>query len=159
MTPPYWWPGWFGIFPPTLHRGAFSNFAFPFSPWHPTHTGVVAKQTMIYEFQRVQVGGLCEEWCLFCHISPRPNISPASALLPNLQASAERTKSQLSNACHMSRNGGVGAEVCLHKVKWDYLAGRGVSFSQGRPAGDSLFFGRHVYFLGWTPLRDPPPQK
>jgi len=40
---------------------------------------VAAKQTMIYEFKRVQIGGLCEEWCLFCHltffsaqISPQP---------------------------------------------------------------------------------------
>jgi len=28
----------------------------------------------------------------------------------------------------------VGAEICLRKVKCDYLAGRGASFSQGRPA-------------------------
>jgi hypothetical protein len=48
----------------------------------PTHTRVEAKQTMIYEFQRVRIGGLCEEWCLFCHltfaqISPQPlHLSP-----------------------------------------------------------------------------------
>jgi len=42
-----------------------------------------------------------------------PNISPAPAPLPNLQASAERTKNQLSNACLRSQNGGVGAEICL----------------------------------------------
>jgi len=63
----------------------------------------------------------------------RPIIYPASAPLPNLKAYAESTKNQLSNACLRSRNGGVGAEICLRKVKWDYLAGRGLSFSRGRP--------------------------
>jgi hypothetical protein len=31
--------------------------------------------------------------------------------------SAKRTKNQLSNACLRSRIGGVGAEICLRKVK------------------------------------------
>ena len=44
-------------------------------------------------------------------------ISPASAPLPNFQASAERTKNQLSNACLRSRNGGVGAETCLRNLR------------------------------------------
>ena len=49
---------------------------------------------------------------------PRPNVYPVSAPLPNLKASAERTKSHLFDACLRSRNGGVGAEICLRKVKW-----------------------------------------
>jgi hypothetical protein len=41
---------------------------------------------MIYEFQRVQIVGLCEEWC------------------PNLQASAEQ---KISNLMHVSGHGMV----------------------------------------------------
>ena len=92
----------FGKIFPTWHWSAFSICAFPFSPSLPTHTRVEGKQTMIYGFQRVQIERL---------------ISPASAPLPNLKASSERTKNQLSNACLRSRNGGVGAEICLRKVR------------------------------------------
>jgi hypothetical protein len=46
-----------------------------------------------------------------------PDISKYLLHLPNLQAPGERTKNQLSNACLRSRNGGVGAETCLRKVK------------------------------------------
>jgi len=42
---------------------------------------------------------------------------PASAPLPNLQAPAEKTEILLSSACLRSRIGGVGAEICLRKVK------------------------------------------
>ena len=124
----------FGILFPLWHRGAFSNCAFPFSPRPPTHTRVGGKQMMIYEFQRVRIGGLWRMMpVLLPGISSALTIYPVSAPLLNLKASVERTKNQLSNACLRSRNGGVGAEICLRKVKWDCLAGRGLSFSRGRP--------------------------
>ena len=67
--------------------------------------------------------------------SPWPStyttVNPVSAPFPNLQAPAEKTKNQLSNACLRSRIGGVVAETCLRKVKWDYMAGRGWVFQGG----------------------------
>jgi hypothetical protein len=104
----------FGIFFPP-----YIGVLFPAVPSHSVHdprSTPEGKQTIIYEFLRVRIGGLCEEWCLFCSLT-FPNISPASAPLPNLQALAERKEFQLSNACLRSRNCGVDAEICLRKVK------------------------------------------
>ena len=65
-----------------------------------------------------------------------PNFLPN----PNRQANAERIVNWLSNACLRSQDGGVGAGICLRKVKWKYLAGRGMGFSRGRPALESNWY-------------------
>jgi len=125
----------FGIFFPTWHRGAFPTMLS-----HSVHDPQLTPELRpnkrwFINFRGCGFVDCVKNGACFASWHFAPNIYPASAPLPNLQASAERTKNQLSNACLRSRNGGVGAEICLRKVKWDCLAGRGVSCSWGRPLG------------------------
>jgi len=89
------------------------------------------------------IGGLVDNfWHIVSHVTLGPcgkqyaqicpNVSPASAPFQSSSICSKK-KTQLVNAYLRSRNGGVGAEMCLCKVKWDCLAGRGVSISRGRP--------------------------
>jgi hypothetical protein len=71
---------------------AFSNCAFPFSPWPLTHTRVAAKQTIYNEFQRVRIGGLCEEWCLFCFLIFSPKYFPSLCTSPKLPSICWKNK-------------------------------------------------------------------
>ena len=113
----------FGIFfPPDI--GAL----FPTLPSHSVHDPQLtpelrANKRWLMNFRGCRLVD-CEEWCLFCH-------QISSCTSPKPSSTYWKKRIQLSNACLRARNGGVGAEICLCKVKWDNLAGRGVSFSRG----------------------------
>jgi len=88
------------------------------------------------------------------------NTSPASAPLPNLQAPTEREKN--SYPMHVSGHGmveWVQRYACAKISGTVWLAGRGVSFSRGRPADrrqENVFWRKAHPIFGLGPP-DPPP--
>jgi hypothetical protein len=119
---------------------AWSIFGKNFPPWHwgafsmclpilfmTPNSHQSCGQTNDYECQRVRIGGLCEKWRLFCFVTfLRAQITTQSLhFSPTLKHLLKEQK--FSYPMHVSghENGGVRAEICLRKVKWDYLADRG----------------------------------
>ena len=83
---------------------------------------------MIYEFQRVQIVGLCEEWC------------------PNLQASAEQ---KISNLMHVSGHGMAEWVQRYASAKLSELFGwQGGEFFTGATFSKSVSRGERLIVLG-----------